>query len=403
MQNVDEYRAGILKGIPVLTPLDLPLSSAHGCVLAADVVAPWPLPSFDNSSMDGYAVQSQDVAGASAQSPVLLTVIDDVPAGYRSTEVVRPGTAVRIMTGAPMPDGADAVVPVERTDGGTESVQVTEGVKSGAHIRRAAEDVVAGEIVLTAGTLIGARQVAILAAVGNGVVRVHPRPRVAVISTGSELVEPGSPLRHGLISDSNSYLLVAACREAGADAYRVGPIEDDERLFLEAVEDQLHRCDLILTSGGVSMGAYDTVKTVLTAVGTVEFTKVAMNPGMPQGHGFVGEDEVPIITLPGNPVSSYVSFESFVRPAIRRMRGLTDLMRPEVVALCTAPLSSPPGKRQFARARFIASGAVTPSGVGQGSHVMGGLAGADALIVIPEDTTQIAAGDVVTVMDLRNP
>ena len=403
MLSVDEYRRGILDGIPVLTPLLLPLSSAHGCVLAADVAAPWPLPSFDNSSMDGYAVLAQDVAPASASTPVELQVIDDVPAGYRSTETVLPGTAVRIMTGAPMPEGADAVVPVERTDGGTQTVRVTEGVEAGAHIRRAAEDVVAGEIVLTAGTLIGARQVAILAAVGSGVVMVHPRPRVAVISTGSELVEPGQPLRHGLISDSNSYLLVAACREAGADAYRVGPIVDDERQFLEAVEDQLHRCDLILTSGGVSMGAYDTVKTVLSAVGTVDFTKVAMNPGMPQGHGFVGEDEVPIITLPGNPVSSYVSFENFVRPAIRRMRGLSDLMRPEVVATCTGPLRSPAGKRQFARARFLASGAVAPSGVGQGSHVMGGLANADALIVIPEDTTQIAAGDRVTVMDLRNP
>jgi molybdopterin molybdotransferase len=403
VQNVDEYRRGILQGIPVLTPLELPLSSAHGCVLAADVTAPWPLPSFDNSSMDGYAVVAGDVAAASPQSPVSLAVVDDVPAGYRSTEVVRSGVAVRIMTGAPMPEGADAVVPVERTDGGTETVQVTEGVEPGAYIRRAAEDVVAGEIVLTAGTLIGARQVAILAAVGSSVVHVHPRPRVAVISTGSELVEPGEPLRHGLISDSNSYLLVAACREAGADAYRVGPIVDDERLFLEAVEDQLHRCDLILTSGGVSMGAYDTVKTVLTSVGTVEFTKVAMNPGMPQGHGFVGEDEVPIITLPGNPVSSYVSFENFVRPAIRRMRGLTELMRPEVAAVCTGSLSSPAGKRQFARARFLASGAVTPSGMGQGSHVMGGLAGADAFIVIPEDTTHITSGDLVTVMDLRNP
>jgi molybdopterin molybdotransferase len=401
--SVDDYRRGILEGIPVLTPLELPLSSAHGCVLAGDVVAPWPLPSFDNSSMDGYAVIAADVAGASTQAPVVLEVIDDVPAGYRSTEIVRPGTAVRIMTGAPMPGGADAVVMVERTDGGTQSVSVTDRVERGAHIRRAAEDVVAGEVVLTAGTLIGARQVAILAAVGSGVVTVHPRPRIAVISTGSELVEPGEPLRHGLISDSNSYLLVAACREAGADAYRVGPIVDDEAQFLEAVEDQLHRCDLILTSGGVSMGAYDTVKTVLTAVGTVEFTKVAMNPGMPQGHGFVGEDEVPIITLPGNPVSSYVSFENFVRPAIRRMRGLSDLMRPEVVAVCTAALTSPAGKRQFARARFLPSGAIAPSGVGQGSHVMGGLAGADALIVIPEDVTQIAAGDPVTVMDLRHP
>lgn len=402
MLSVDDYRDGILAGIGVLAPIELPLSSAHGCVLAADVAAPWPLPSFDNSSMDGYAVRSADVALASAEAPVELTVVDDVPAGFRSTEAVTPGTAVRIMTGAPMPDGADAVVPVERTDGGTATVWVSQGVDSGAYIRRAAEDVVAGEIVLTAGTLIGARQVAILAAVGCGLVFVHPRPRIAVISTGSELVEPGLPLRHGLISDSNSYLLVAAAREAGADAYRVGPIIDDERLFLETVEDQLHRCDLILTSGGVSMGAYDTVKAVLSTLGSVDFMKVAMNPGMPQGHGFVGEENVPIITLPGNPVSSYISFENFVRPVIRRMRGLDDIMRPELRTVCEEAVDSPSGKRQFARARFLPSGAVVPTGTGQGSHVMGGLAIADALIVIPEDVTRVSAGDTVTVIDLRS-
>ena len=402
MLSVDDYRDGILAGIGVLAPIELPLSSTHGCVLAADVAAPWPLPSFDNSSMDGYAVRSADVALASAEAPVELTVVDDVPAGFRSTEAVTPGTAVRIMTGAPMPDGADAVVPVERTDGGTATVWVSQGVDSGAYIRRAAEDVVAGEIVLTAGTLIGARQVAILAAVGCGLVFVHPRPRIAVISTGSELVEPGLPLRHGLISDSNSYLLVAAAREAGADAYRVGPIIDDERLFLETVEDQLHRCDLILTSGGVSMGAYDTVKAVLSTLGSVDFMKVAMNPGMPQGHGFVGEENVPIITLPGNPVSSYISFENFVRPVIRRMRGLDDIMRPELRTVCEEAVDSPSGKRQFARARFLPSGAVVPTGTGQGSHVMGGLAIADALIVIPEDVTRVSAGDTVTVIDLRS-
>ena len=196
MLSVDEYRDGVLAGIGVLAPLELPLSSAHGCVLARDVASPWPLPSFDNSSMDGYAVISADVASASAADPVSLTVIDDVPAGFRSTETVVSGTAVRIMTGAPIPDGADAVVPVERTDAGTDTVVISQGAEVGAYIRRAAEDVVAGEIVLTDGTLIGARQVAILAAVGSGLVYVHPRPRIAVISTGSELVEPGLPLRH---------------------------------------------------------------------------------------------------------------------------------------------------------------------------------------------------------------
>jgi molybdopterin molybdotransferase len=399
--SVDEYRGRVLHDIDVLAPIELPLSSVHGCVLATDVAAPWPLPSFDNSSMDGYAVIASDLAQAGPDHPVELIVIDDVPAGFRSTETVTLGHAVRIMTGAPMPDGADAVVPVEGTDGGTETVIVTRSVEHGAYVRHAGEDIVAGEVVLSRGTLIGSRQVAILAAVGCGLVFVHPRPRVAVISTGSELIEPGLPLRTGLISDSNSYMLVAAAQEAGADAYRIGPIVDEGATFLDAVEDQLHRCDLILTSGGVSMGAYDTVKAVLSQLGTVEFMKVAMNPGMPQGHGVVGEERVPIITLPGNPVSSYVSFENFVRPVIRMMRGLPDLLRPEVTAICGEDISSPFGKRQYARARFAERGVVHPTGTGQGSHVLGGLAGADGIIVIPEHVTSVRSGDEVQVMDLR--
>jgi molybdopterin molybdotransferase len=399
--SVDEYRARVLAGIRVLAPIELPLSSVRGCVLATDVAAPWPLPSFDNSSMDGYALIAADVGAATSDSPVPLTVIDDVPAGFRSTEKVTPGSAVRIMTGAPMPDGADAVVPVESTDGGTETVLVSRSVSRGAYVRRAGEDVLGGETVLTKGTLVGARQVAILAAVGCGLVFVHPRPRISVISSGSELIEPGLPLRTGLISDSNSYMLVAAAQEAGADAYRVGPIADDEKLFLDTVEDQLHRCDLIITSGGVSMGAYDTVKAVLSRIGTVDFMRVAMNPGMPQGHGFVGDERIPIITLPGNPVSSYVSFENFVRPAIRMMRGLPDLMRPEITVRLGEEITSPFGKRQFARARFVGDSTVVPTGSGQGSHVMGGLAAAEAIIVIPEHVTHVAAGHPVSVIDLR--
>ncbi len=401
MLSVDDYLARILTSVEPLAALEVPLSSAHECVLAQDVAAPWPLPSFDNSSMDGYAVIAADVAAASEAEPVELAVVDDVPAGYRASETVRPGTAIRIMTGAPMPEGADAVVPVERTDAGAERVRVTAPVDSGAYIRRAGEDVVAGQTVLTAGTLLGARQLAMLAAVGSGHVLVHPRPRVAVISTGSELVEPGTALRHGLINDSNGYLLVAACREAGAEAYRVGPVVDDEASFLAAIEDQLHRCDLILTSGGVSMGAYDTVKAVLSQLGSVDFMKVAMQPGMPQGHGVVGEDRLPIITLPGNPVSSYISFENFVRPAIRRMRGLVDLQRPRLRARCADGMGSPSGKRQFARASFLPTGEVVPVGTGQGSHVLGGLAVADALIVVPEDVTTVSVGDEVEVVDLR--
>jgi len=398
MLSVEDYRDRVLAGIAPLSAIELPLTAIEGCVLADDVTAAVSLPSFDNSSMDGYAVLSADLTHASLEVPVDLRVIDDVPAGGTSMVTVTRGTAVRIMTGAAMPAGADAVIPVEKTDAGTRSVLVHGSVDAGDYVRRTGEDVVAGTVVLPAGTLIQARQIALLAACGHGTVRVRPQPRIAVIATGSELVEPGEDLVPGMIHDANSFMLISAAREAGAQAYRVGPIPDDDAAFLDAIEDQLHRCDLILTSGGVSMGAYDTVKAVLSRLGTVQFMKVAMQPGMPQGYGRI--EGTPIITLPGNPVSSYVSFEMFVRPAIRRMRGLTNLDRPILMSTCVSALDSPLGRRQFARARFVAGG-VEATGTGQGSHVLGGLADADALIVIPEDQVHVAAGTVVSVIDLR--
>ena len=402
--SVDDYREGILAGLEPLDPITLPLADSHGCVLAEDVVAQWPLPSFDNSSMDGYAVIASDVSSAAEASPVTLTVIDDVPAGSRADVALRPGCAVRIMTGAPIPSGTDCIVPVEVTDAGTDSVEIRERVAAGSYIRRAGEDVIIGDVVVRAGTLLSSRQLAVIAAVGKGHVVVYPRPRVAVLSTGSELVEPGTPLSKGMISDSNSFLLVSAANEAGAQAYRVPPVPDDAEAFSAAISDQLHRADLILTSGGVSMGAYDTVKEVFSSYGTVEFTKVAMHPGMPQGHGVVGESDderIPVITLPGNPVSSYISFQNFVRPAINKLRGLGSTDRPHLAVEVTKPLDSPQSKRQFARGRFLDDGRVEPVGGGQGSHVIGGLAQADCLIVIPEGVAHVNAGDTVDVVDLR--
>ena len=402
--SVDDYREGILAGLEPLDPITLPLADSHGCVLAEDVVAQWPLPSFDNSSMDGYAVIARDGSSAAEASPVTLTVIDDVPAGSRADVALRPGCAVRIMTGAPIPFGTDCIVPVEVTDAGTDSVEIRERVAAGSYIRRAGEDVIIGDVVVRAGTLLSSRQLAVIAAVGKGHVVVYPRPRVAVLSTGSELVEPGTPLSKGMISDSNSFLLVSAANEAGAQAYRVPPVPDDAEAFSAAISDQLHRADLILTSGGVSMGAYDTVKEVFSSYGTVEFTKVAMHPGMPQGHGVVGESDderIPVITLPGNPVSSYISFQNFVRPAINKLRGLRSTDRPRRAAEVTKSLDSPQSKRQFARGRFLDDGRVEPVGGGQGSHVIGGLAQADCLIVIPEGVAHVNAGDTVDVVDLR--
>jgi molybdopterin molybdotransferase len=231
---------------------------------------------------------------------------------------------------------------------------------------------------------------------------VHPQPRVVVLSTGSELVEPGATLSPGLIVDSNGVTIAAAVQEAGAIAYRVGPVADDASTLLATLEDQLVRADLIITTGGVSAGAYDTVKAVLSRLGTVEFTRVAMQPGMPQGHGTLGPDATPIFTLPGNPVSAYVSFEVFVRPVIRRMLGHQHIYRPVVRAVLAETLHSPAGKRQFARGHLAVEDGryvVRPAG-GQGSHMLGALAKANALVVVPEDVTEAKPGTAVAVLRL---
>ncbi len=403
LKSVDRHLEDILATVDVIAPLDLQLLDAHGCILVEDVVAEVDLPMFDNSSMDGYAVRLADVAAATEADPVRLPVVGDIAAGSPPTYTVQPGLSVRIMTGAPLPPGADAVVPVEWTDGGIASVAVSRPAAEGANVRRRGEDVRRGDVVLEAGTRLGPGQLGLLAAVGRDRVLVRPRPRVVILSTGSELVEPGAPTAPGQIHESNSYILTSAAREAGALAFRVGIVPDDDRSLMNAIEDQLIRADLVLTSGGVSVGAYDVVKEVLSRLGTVAFETVAMQPGKPQGFGTVGPDSTPIITLPGNPVSSYVSFEVFVRPVIRRMLGVEPLQRPVVRAVCEDAMTSPAGKRQYARAwlgvtdgRYV----VRPVG-GPGSHLVGDLAHANALIVVPEAVTEVPAGGTVEVMVLE--
>lgn len=403
LKSVDQHLADILSGIEVIAPLDLQLLDAHGCILAEAVTADHDLPMFDNSSMDGYAVRVDDVASASESEPVRLPVIGDIAAGSPPTYTVQSGMSVRIMTGAAVPPGAEAVIPLEWTDGGIAGVSVSRAPKPGQHIRRRGEDVAAGQVILEAGTRLGPGQLGLLAAVGRDRVVVRPRPRVVIISTGSELVEPGAATAPGQIHESNSYILTTAAREAGAVAFRVGIVPDDDRSLMNAIEDQLIRADLVLTSGGVSVGAYDVVKEVLSRLGTVAFDTVAMQPGKPQGFGTIGPDATPIITLPGNPVSSYVSFEVFVRPVIRRMLGVEPLLRPVVRASCTEAFGSPAGKRQFARGwldvvdgRYV----VRPVG-GAGSHLVGDLAHSNCLIVIPETVTEVAEGGTVEVMVLE--
>ncbi|MEU1728206.1 gephyrin-like molybdotransferase Glp [Actinomadura sp. ATCC 39365] len=391
MRSVDAHLAEILATVRPLAPLELELERALGTTLAEDVSSPVPLPPFDNSAMDGYAVRAEDVPGT-------LPVIDDVAAGSDELRAVGPGHAVRIMTGAPMPAGADSVVPVEWTDGGTVSVRINRDVPVGNAIRRAGEDVQAGEVVLKAGTVIGPAQLGIIAGVGRRRVWVRPQPRVVVISTGAELVEPGAPLGRGQIWESNSFTLTAAVREAGAEGFRAGSVGDDPAVLLDQLDTHLVRADAIITSGGVSMGAYEPVKEALSPLGTVRFEKVAMQPGMPQGFGVLGDDRVPIFALPGNPVSSFVSFMLFVRPALDKMRGLPS--RPATVtARATAALRSPSGRRSFLRGVLAADGTVAPVH-GQGSHQLAALASANALIVVPEDVTEVPEGAAVEVIRL---
>ncbi|MFI1764233.1 gephyrin-like molybdotransferase Glp [Streptomyces sp. NPDC020800] len=422
--SVDEHLEDILTTVRPLEPIELQLLDAQGCVLVDDITVPVSLPPFDNSSMDGYAVRVADVAGAGEEFPAALEVVGDVAAGAADLVRVGPGQAARIMTGAPIPPGAEAVVPVEWTDGGLGEgpvdgmrarslapegaeghVRVHRPAEAGAHVRAAGSDVKAGDRALEAGTILGPPQIALLAAIGRGTVRVRPRPRVVVMSTGSELVQPGEALGHGQIYDSNSFALTAAARDAGAIAYRVGAVADDADTLRSTIEDQLVRADLLVTTGGVSVGAYDVVKEALASVGDedeagggVEFRKLAMQPGKPQGFGSIGPDHTPLLALPGNPVSSYVSFELFVRPAIRTLMGLEDIHRPSVRATLKADkaLRSPKGRRQFLRGTHT-GGEVTPVG-GEGSHLVAALAHADALIVVPEDVESVEPGTDVEVV-----
>ncbi|MCG5220409.1 molybdotransferase-like divisome protein Glp [Streptosporangium soli] len=403
MRSVDEHLADILATVRTLAPLELELERALGTTLAEDITSPVPLPPFDNSAMDGYAVRAADVETATEQDPVVLPVVDDVAAGDGAMYAVGPGMVARIMTGAPVPAGADAVVPVEWTDGGTASVTIRRPAPLGNAIRRSGEDVQAGDLVLPSGTMIGAAQLGIVAGVGRRRVLVRPRPRVVVLSTGAELVEPGLQLGAGQIWDSNSYTLTAAVRESGSDGYRAGVVADDAGQFLDQLDAQLLRADAVITSGGVSMGAYEPVKEALAPLGTVRFERVAMQPGMPQGFGVVGEDQVPIFALPGNPVSSYISFLLFVRPALRKMRGLPPEPGPTVTATTTAPIRSPQGKRSYLRAVLSGAvgGAATVTPVrGQGSHQLAALASANALVIVREHVTELPEGAIVEVIPL---
>ncbi len=427
LTSVEEHLAEILRTIRPLAPTELSLGDVNGLVLAEDVAAGTPLPSFDNSAMDGYAVRVEDVAAATEQDPVTLPVTAEVAAGDTGAYALQPGTSIKIMTGAMLPHGTEAVIPVEWTDGGSVRVTIRATAGYGDAIRLAGGDAKAGEVLVTAGTRLRPMHVAVIAAAGRGSVLVRPRPRVVVLSTGSELAEPGTPLVPGRIWDSNSFMIAAAAREAGCLAYRQAIVRDHPDEVLPAIEDQLARADLMITTGGVSMGGeHDVVKAALQRLGTIAFRKVAMQPGMPQGFGTIalppavaqeeprrrdpydtaepltaGDDaRVPIFTLPGNPVSAYVSFQVFARPAIGALQGDGGLGLEPVRAELTGPLRSPAGRRSFLRGVLDRPrGLITPL-TGQGSHQVATLGKANALVVVPERVVQMAEGDTAEVLAL---
>jgi molybdopterin molybdotransferase len=396
----------------------MPIADTLGLVLAEDVVAPLSLPGFDNSAMDGYAVVADDIAGATADDPVLLPVAEDIPAGRTDPQSLKTGTTHRIMTGAPLPSGATAVVPVEATDGATDTVAIRATAKVGQHIRHAGEDVTAGTTVLRAGQVVTPAALGLAAALGLGELTVVPRQRVLVMSTGSELVAPGEPLKPGQIYESNAVMLAAAVRDAGAQVVASPMVGDDVDQFRAALEAHAADADLIITTGGVSAGAYEVVKDAFgpgagppatssqgagppatsSQGGQVEFVKVAMQPGMPQGAGSVAGK--PIVTLPGNPVSALVSFEVFIRAPLRAAMGLPQPHRERRSAELREDLTSPRGKRQFRRGVLDAGkGEVTSYGP-PASHHLRWLASANSLLEIDEDVTELAAGSTVRVWDL---
>jgi molybdopterin molybdotransferase len=407
MISIEEARARILDVVRRLGPEEKPLEEALDQVLAEDVISPVTIPPLDNTAMDGYAVRAADTAGASARAPVRLRVAGEVAAGYLFQGRLEPGTAVRIMTGAPIPDGADAVVPFEETDEqpgrsfgsfakSTHGVGVFKEAKPGANVRRAGEDVREGDLVLRAGTELRAAQIGVLASIGRARVRVFRRPTVAVLSTGDELLAPGEKPQPARIYDSNAYAVAALVAEAGGVPRRLGIARDTVEDLTAKVRAGLD-ADLLITSAGVSRGDYDVVKDVLLREGEVGFWTVRMKPGKPLAFGTFrhGERVVPHIGLPGNPVSSMVTFELFARPAIFKMMGRSGWERPTLRVTLDEPVYNTDGRRFLARAIVRRQGAGYRAALTgpQGSGILTSMALANALVVCPEDVPALQAGD----------
>lgn len=403
MLTVDEARRRILAAVEPLQPRDVPLETALGKVAAADLRAPHPLPRVANSAMDGYAVRRRDVEDATRERPVVLRLVGEVRAGDAATLHIDRGSCARIMTGAAIPPGGDAVVPVEVATEDDGEVAVLAVPPGHGHIRPAGDDVAAGDLVVRSGTEVRAAEAAMLASLGISPVHVRAAPRVAIVVTGDELVDVEVDPAPGQIRDSNSFALRALVLEAGAEPQVFRAVGDDLAGVTNVLRDAAGAGDLVVSAGGVSVGRYDFVKEAVERLGSVDLWRVAMQPGKPVVWGRVGDR--PLLGLPGNPVSVHIGFEQFVRPVIRKMRGCSEFLRPVVRATLTERLRKKPGRLHFVRVALEFNGETLlakPLGK-QGSHIQSSLLGCDGVARFHIERTELEAGDVVEVEVWRVP
>jgi len=413
MISVEEALERILSHFRVLEPEEKPLLETLGQVLAEDVYSPFDVPPLDNAAMDGYALQAASIAGASESSPAVLEVIGEVAAGYQAQQTVRPGTAIRIMTGAPLPEGADTVVPFEDTD---EVAQKAAGAKQierigvlklnrkGANIRKGGEDIRRGELVVKAGTVLRPSEIGVLASLGKDKLRVIRRPKVAILATGDELVDIGNPLPFGKIYNSNTYSVASLVLRYGGMPKVLGIARDTVEALMEKIDAGLD-ADMFITSAGVSMGDYDMVKNVLAARGEIDFWTVRMKPGKPLAFGVLDGGngrKVPLLGLPGNPVSSVIAFEQFGRLSILKMLGKRNFVKPTIEAISESRIDNRDGRRVFARAIITRrNGTYYASLTGpQGSGILTSMAAANGLAIVPEEVPLIKEGETVKVQML---
>jgi molybdopterin molybdotransferase len=400
--SVEQAQAQVLAAVQPLPAESLPLLEALGRVLAEDIVAAEDIPPHANAAMDGYALRHEDIAGASPEKPAWLQVVGELPAGARATVQLRKGEAVRIMTGAPIPSGADTVVRFEDTHAEGMRVCILRDPGPGRNVRAAGEDVRRGEVALAAGTLLRPQELGMLAALGRVQVRVHRRPRVAILATGDELLPPEAPLSPGKIRDANSYSVAGQVLQAGGIPILLGIARDSERELRDKLEEALALAvDLIVTSGGVSAGDFDLVKEVLRSLGRMEFWWVNMKPGRPLAFGTLGS--VPLLALPGNPVSAMVAFHLFGRPMLYRLQGRSDVLPRAVFARLREPIERKDGRRHYLRVRLLrADGVLEAELTGeQGSGILSSMTRSDGLAVIPEDCQALPAGSTVQVLLLE--